>query len=194
MPHRFYRLAERLARMSFIIMVCWDIFSQTLKLGYTYMTNWCGATVVLHTYTLTGSVWATVSVCLWVSLGDGQSRCAQQVIELYAVCLSASSDLVPVGILQLCFRRELVGDLDRTAHCIHVYIMFVLVCLWVCLSSWNPWSWYSCRCCWTHSAHPNSVSDKVTPTPLNANSTQVIGNFQYFPSSSMMTWLFQLGL
>lgn len=82
MPHRFYRLAERLAQMSFIIMVCWDIFSQTLKLGYTYMTNWCGATVVLHTDTLTGAVWATVSVCLWVSLGGEQSRCAQQVIEL----------------------------------------------------------------------------------------------------------------
>lgn len=36
-----------------------------------------------------------------------------------------SSGSMPVGILQLRLRRELAGDLDRTAHCIHVYVMFV---------------------------------------------------------------------
>lgn len=131
MPHRFYRLAELQAQMSFNIMVCWAIFSQTLKLGYAYMTNWCGARVVLHANTLTGSVWATVSVCLWVSSGDAAASYWAQV---YVVCVSASSGLVPIQSLQLYFRQELVGHLDRLVHCACVYVLSVCEC--VCLFEW----------------------------------------------------------
>lgn len=45
------------------------------------------------------------------------------------VCVSASSDLVPVEILQLCFRQECVGHLDRTVHC--TFVHNVCVCLLV---------------------------------------------------------------
>lgn len=77
----FSRLAELPAHMSFYIMLRRAIFSQTLKLGYAYMTNWCGARAVLHTSALTRFVWATV-LFLQVCLGGKQRSCGRWVIKL----------------------------------------------------------------------------------------------------------------
>lgn len=126
MPHRFYRLAELLAQMSFNIMVCWAIFSQTLKLGYTYMTNWCGAGAVLHNQTPpTASVWATMSVCLWVTSGDrAETLCTAGCwVQACVVCAGAHSNFTAL------FQTGACGSPWRICSlCLETY-----VCVCVCV-------------------------------------------------------------
>lgn len=82
---------------------------------------WCWSRVfphpTRHTDTLTGSVWAVVSVQLWVSSGK-QSHC--EVIELRFMWFVSGT----IQTLRLYFRHKLTGHLEMCV-CARVWM-----CVW----------------------------------------------------------------